>query len=362
MSYIHPPKKMPSALLLAPDNFTPAARTPWGGTKIVNHYKPFLDHRGGVVGESWEVSVEPDFPSRVGGSDDSLADVIAREPSGMLGREAALGRTSTALLVKLLDAAEDLSVQIHPDDGFAGLAPDEAGKPESWYVLEREPGATLYLGLAPGVTRDRMADTLASGGDVSGLLHRVEVEPGDFFVIAAGTAHAIGRGITLVEPQHVAPGKRGVTYRYWDWNRRYAPDGRPDPDGEPRTLHAERALAVTEWDAPRGEGLLRRIRGRAGVPDREARARLEPLCGPAGGVPSDHLDVRRLCGSGGIDLPDDDRLRGLTVVDGRVEIGAPGEALAVERGRSAVLPASVRGARCRLEGAHALLCAVVPRP
>lgn len=352
---------MRKPVLLAPDNFTPPRRTPWGGRRIVTRYKAGVlppDHPADVVGESWEVSVEPDFPARLAEGGRPLADVLADDPEGWLGGEAARGRRATALLVKLLDTDDELSVQIHPTDAYAGLGPSESGKPESWYVLEREEGAVLYIGLREGVTREEMAEVLARGGDLSALLLRVPVEPGDFFRIDAGTPHAIGRGLTLLEPQHVVPGRRGVTYRYWDWNRRYDAEGRLDPNGAPRRLHVEDALAVTDWDAPRGEAFLDRIRLRAGAPDLDGPARIDPLSGSGGGLSSDVLWVERWAGTGALEVPERDRLRGLTVVAGEVRLAGDGWALRVPRGRSAVLPAALGRARAELAGAHALLCSV----
>jgi len=349
-------------LLLRPDNLTPPPRTPWGGTRIHAHYKRGLlaapDARPLRVGESWEISVEPDFPGRLE-SGETLAARIAADPIAMLGREASRTRTSTALLVKLVDAALDLSVQIHPADDYAGLAEDESGKPESWYVLEAEPGAGLYLGLRAGVDRTSMERALARGEDVSQLLFFVPVEPGDFFVIDAGTAHAIGHGVTLVEPQRVLPGKRGVTYRYWDWNRRYDARGEVDPEGTPRPLHVEHALAVTGWDLPREEALLEQIRVRAGAADPAAPATLLALAGPDGPAPSQDLAVARLSGTGGLRLPDVDRLRGLTVVGGEVLLhGRAGTPLSVGLGRSAVIPAALADVEVELRGAHAVLSEV----
>lgn len=344
---------MLAPFLLRHDNFTPPARTPWGGRNIASKYKGLTATP--VVGESWEVSVEPDFPSRCDDDGRTLAERLATDPAGYLGREA--GRQATALLVKLLDAADDLSVQIHPADDYAGLGPGESGKPESWYVLGREPGAGIYLGLRTGVTRQDVRDALEKAEDLSRLLAFVPVEEGDFFVIDAGTAHAIGRGVTLVEPQHVAPGCRGVTYRFWDWNRRYDAAGRIDPGGTPRTLHVEHALAVTDWDAPREEALLRARRLRAGAPGLDAAAALVELAGGAG-VPSEHLHVSRVSGTGTLDLPDADVLRAITVVSGSVRIETGGTALVAGLGRSAVVPARARGVRLTLAGAHAVVARV----
>src|SRR5687768_366355 len=133
MSYIHSPNNRRRPLLLRPDNFCPPSRTPWGGRKIAAGYKGLPEQ---VVGESWEISVEPDFPSVVEETGEPLAEPMS-------------------LLVKLLDTADVLSVQIHPSDDYPGLAPGESGKPESWYVVESAEGA-LHVGLREGVTEDEM--------------------------------------------------------------------------------------------------------------------------------------------------------------------------------------------------------------
>jgi mannose-6-phosphate isomerase class I len=341
--------------LLQVDNFTPTSRTPWGGTRICAELKRDLiaPPRGLVVGESWEFSVEPDFPSHVYGTEATLAEWIASDPSAILGREAD-GRGGTALLVKLLDAADELSVQIHPSDSDPLLGAGESGKPECWYAVAADPGAGVYLGLAEGVSREALGDALRSGADVSRMLRFVPVEVGDFLLIEAGTAHAIGRGLTLVEPQRVLPGCRGLTYRYWDWNRRYDASGRADPAGRPRALHVDEALAVTRWDAPRGAALLATCRVRGGRPDLSGAAEFSALCGRDGGLPSEHLQVARIHGTGELDLPDWGALRAITVVDGAVTI----DGVTVSRGQSAAVAASGGVRRASLRGAHAIISAV----
>lgn len=348
------------AWLLAPDNFTPPARTPWGGTAIVNRYKRDLGLDPATrVGESWELSAGPEFPSRVAGTEMTLGDLAAQDLGHLLGDEAARGCTS--LLVKLLDAADNLSVQIHPADDYAGLAPDECGKPESWYVLDAEPGCGLYLGLAEDATPARMREALHSGGDVSALLAFVPVAPGDFFVVDAGTAHAIGRGVTLVEPQVVRAGRKGVTYRYWDWNRRYDARGNPSPEGVARPLHVEHALAVTDWERPRGEQFLREARVRAGIADVAAALGVMPLCGPvAAPLFARDLEVARLAGRGAIALASHGRLRTLTVVEGAVAVRGSGATITVTSGRTALIAARA-DVTLESEGVHAVLSSVAAR-
>jgi mannose-6-phosphate isomerase len=333
-------------LLLAPDNFTPLARTPWAGRWMREVLKRDVAGAADAVGESWEVSFGPELPSRIEGSDRTLDAVARTHGAAFLGREAARG--SSALLVKLLDAAEPLSVQIHPSDDDPALASDESGKPESWYVVRAEPGAVIFLGLAEHARRETMARLLAEGGDVSSQLLRVPVSAGDFFVVPAGTPHAIGAGLVLVEPQRVLPGRRGLTYRYWDWNRRYDADGHPSPRGAPRSLHVERALAVTRWDAARGEAFLREARLRVGV-DLERAPSIAWVAGPRGGLASDALEVGVLAGTGSLDVPRTDAVEAWTVLDGELVLRGAFGALSLARGRSAVVPASVGAmiAECR---------------
>jgi len=340
-------------LLLRDDNFTAPVRTPWGGRRIVERLKTRSGIRvDGPVGESWELSVEPDHPSRL--EEGPTLDEVLRSEPALLGREAANG--STALLVKLVDAADDLSLQIHPHDDDPELGPDESGKPEAWYIIDAEPGAGLYLGFREGVAREDVRRTLAEGGRVDVLMSFVQVAPGDLFAIEPGTPHAIGNGVLLLEPQRVTPGKRGITYRYWDWNRRYDAAGRPDPSGEPRALHATRALDVTHWEAPRGDALVDRISYRAGPAPTNERATLETLTSRTGPLRSETFFLRRLAGSGRVELPAEDRLRAITALEGELILGGGDTRLTLAHGQTAALPATLAPLPVELRGAHAMLC------
>jgi mannose-6-phosphate isomerase len=322
---------------LRADNFTPATRTPWGGRRILEHYKAHLGiEASGVVGEAWEVSVEPSFPSLLE-SGERLTDVIAKDPKAWLGEEDAARYGQCPLLVKLLDAAQNLSVQVHPADDDPALGPDESGKPESWVVLDAEPGGGLYLGFREGVGRADVERCLETHGPLDELMTFVPVESGDAFVIEAGTPHAIGAGVTLLEPQHVTPGRRGLTYRFWDWNRLY--------DGKRRELHVERSLAVTTWDAPRGDAFVA-----------TCRARTETIT--RGDVTRDRVvdwrwfSVERWRGAGELSLTTD-RLIALTCVRGFVEVACDGGTLKLARGQSAVIPAASRELRLIADDAEA---------
>jgi len=342
-------------LLTAPDNFTPLARTPWAGRYLAEVLKRGIATREGAIGESWEISFGPELPSKIEGETRTLSEIAVAGGRSFLGREAPRG--SSALLVKLLDAGEPLSVQIHPSDADPQIGPGESGKPESWYVARAEPGAVLYLGLSEDATLDRMRASIESGDDASRWLQRVPVHPGDLFVVPAGTPHAIGGGITLVEPQRVLPGKRGITYRYWDWNRRYDEHGRASSRGEPRSLSLSRALAVTRWDAPRGPAFLERVHARIGT-DLSSPPTLVRGIGRGARLASDALEVSVLAGTGTIDVPRTDAVEGWVVLEGSVLLEGARFEIEVSRGRSAVVPASVGAMRCTARGAHVVIASV----
>ena len=352
----------PAPLLLQPDNFTSPARTPWGGRRIVGTYKAALGLAPGLreqaVGEAWELSLGPELPSR---TEDGrwLHELVAADPQGYLGDEAGAG--SSALLVKWLDADEPLSVQIHPAPDDPKLAPSETGKPECWYIVARSEGAGLYLGLRPGVTAARMREALDGGADVSQLLTFVPVEAGDFYLLQPGMPHAVGPGVTLVEPQYVAPGRRGVTLRYWDWNRRYDEHGKPDALGRGRELHVDRALEVTDWINTSDPGWLVAQRCRLPGLALDAAARCETLCDSAHGAPvrSQYLRAARVFGSGRVQLPDWHTLRALTVIDGELELRGAFGSLRVARGRTAALPAGLGVIDCDVSRGHALVSSVI---
>jgi mannose-6-phosphate isomerase class I len=287
-----------------------------------------------------------------------LAEILASEPIPMLGEESAQG--STALLLKLLDSGENLSLQIHPSRDYPALKDGETGKAECWYVIDHEQGAGIYFGLSTGVNESRMRSALERGEDISKLLHFVPVNQGDLFVIEPGTPHAIGGGVTLLEPQYVAPGCRGITYRYWDWNRRYDAAGRQAAEGQPRQLHIEEALAVTDWNRSIGESLLATCHVASGAAALEQNPVLEHLCGPEGeaAVRSSCIRATRLTGTGRNVLPSWNALRSLTVVEGAVVLGARSDRFRVHAGQTVAIPACNTNLRAQLEQCHALICAV----
>lgn len=261
-------------VLLRSDNFTPLTRTPWAGRVIAARYKARYAAPNMRIGESWEFSCDPQFPSRIAGTDQILNEAIAANPSAILSASALAQdpQRTVDILVKLLNASDPLSLQLHPADGDLHLKANECGKPESWLVLDAEPGSGIYLGFKQALTLDALRTALESGdAGTKDLLHFVPVRTNDYFEIAPGMPHAVGPGVTLLEPQRVSPNKSGVTYRMWDWGRRYDTQGNVDPNGKPRLLHIDACLDIVD---PSVTG-----------PELEARARKTPQHDtPVGGI------------------------------------------------------------------------------
>ena len=251
------------ALKLSPDRFTPLSRTPWAGQEIFRRYKKSLVREASAtIGEAWEVSCDPDFPSLVLGRDQELLHYIKEDPENLLSPAYVRRKGATCeILVKLLNAASPLSVQVHPTDADPSLKAHECGKPESWLVLSADPGSGLYLGFSQKLTKETLRKLLESDADLRPYLHFVPVKPGDYFEIEPGVPHAIGPGVTLLEPQRVLLGKSGKTYRFWDWGRRYQSDGTLDMQaGKPRELHIEEGLRLIDPELQVGETYVSTLR------------------------------------------------------------------------------------------------------
>jgi mannose-6-phosphate isomerase len=207
----------------------------WGGSRLAEEYG--IDPGGRKnCAEAWMLSGHPRGSSLVrGGAYDGMPlEALFRERKELFG-EACAGLERFPVLVKLIDAREDLSVQVHPDDGDSVLQPGESGKTECWYILDAAPGAKLYLGFRETITREHFAHAIQSK-TLMAYVQPFEVEEGDFFFIPAGTLHAIGKGVLLAEVQQSSD----TTYRIYDYNRL--------ENGKPRPLHVEQAKAVTDLD------------------------------------------------------------------------------------------------------------------
>lgn len=206
----------------------------WGGRALEQFGLEIPD---GHIGEGWMIADHPNGTTKVlngelaGHGLDQIRETYGQTWLGTKGVSEQGGRFP--LLIKLLDCNDDLSVQVHPTDDYAGLPKGELGKTEMWYVLDAKPDAKIIYGLKDNVTHDQLRDALENG-TVMDTLQEVTVEAGDSFFIPAGTVHALCAGVVVAEIQQ----NSDTTYRIFDYNR-------PGLDGKPRELHIEDSLNVT---------------------------------------------------------------------------------------------------------------------
>lgn len=204
----------------------------WGGNRLNEDFSKDIDLS--PLAETWECSTHPDGPSRIeGGVHDGrlLSDVIWEHPE-YLGTHPQK-RDELPILIKFIDAKQNLSVQVHPDDDYAREHENGSlGKSEMWYVLEAAKDASLIYGFCRDITQDMLKKSLADG-TVEKYMHRVPVQKDDVFYIEAGTVHAIGAGSLIAEIQESS----NLTYRLYDYNR-------TDKYGKKRELHIQKALDV----------------------------------------------------------------------------------------------------------------------
>lgn len=213
----------------------------WGGQRLASAMGKKLPE-GVKIGESWEISgVEGDISVVANGclKSNNLQELIEVYMGDLVGEKIydKYG-LEFPVLIKLIDAEDVLSIQVHPDDKLAEERHHSYGKTEMWYVIAAEPGASLYVGFNRQVTRQEYLDAVAAG-TLPSLLNKVEVKAGDAYFIPAGTVHAIGKGLLIAEIQQTSD----ITYRVDDW-------GRVDAHGKPRELHTELAVDAIDFGTP----------------------------------------------------------------------------------------------------------------
>ncbi len=290
----------------------------WGGRRLEWLGKALP--AGEPYGESWEVSDHPLHHS-----------VVAVGPSaGRTLHELVRPQRGFPWLIKFLDAADWLSVQVHPDDERAAqLRPGEGGKTEAWYVLDAEPEARIYAGLLPGVDERALRRALQQG-NVSECLHSFRPRPGDCVFLPAGTVHAVGGGVLLAEVQQTSD----ATFRLYDWGRR-------DARGQARPLHVEESLACIDW----------------------RRGPVTPVRADEGGrrlVACSFFELTYECHREPVRTPGGEGLQALVVLDGRGTLAAPWGDEAVTAGQVWLLPAGAAPARWRPDGALRWLRVTLP--
>lgn len=287
----------------------------WGGTRIPQQFGRALPP--GRYAESWEIADRPEGQSLVASgpfAGRSLHSLMSEFGPSLAGR--GRGSLPFPLLIKLIDARETLSVQVHPNNENAHCTGGEP-KTEMWYVLDAEPDACVYAGLKPGVTPDALRAAIADAS-VEELLIKVPVRAHDAVFMPGGRVHAIGAGCLLLECQQ----NSNTTYRLYDW-------GRVDAEGRARDLHVEPALQVINWNEPRTE-LLRSRRLEA----RDGNERDEIVSCP-------FFRMERLALKSAYTLPASPAsFRALFVAEGAVEMEQPGYAQRADHGQTILVPAA----------------------
>ena len=202
----------------------------WGGNRLKNEFNKVSNLNN--IAESWELTVRDDGMNIIdGGEFDGLTMAEYIEANGfsvVTNKE----MDRFPLLIKFIDAEDNLSIQVHPDDEYGLKTANSLGKTEMWYIIDAKPGAKLVYGLKDGCTISMLKKAI-DGGTVEDMLNYVPVKKGDVFFIPSGLVHAIGAGILLAEIQQ----NSNITYRVYDYNRK-------DKNGNTRELHVKDALNV----------------------------------------------------------------------------------------------------------------------
>ncbi len=288
----------------------------WGGEQLKDGFGKDTDMT--PLAESWEVSCHPDGPSVIANgpwAGKTLADYLAAHPADQGERALAYGEFP--LLIKFIDAAKPLSVQVHPDDEYARRVENAQGKTEMWYVVEAREDAGIYYGFKKAITLEQMREAIA-GDTLTDVLNWVPAKKGDVFFIPAGTVHAIGAGLLIAEVQQSS----NLTYRVYDY-------GRLGADGKPRALHIDKALAVSMREYP------------------HAKSGAEAAVAVSGGerrviVKCDRFTVSRLRVKGAMaGQCGRESFQALMCLDGEGAVTWEGQAIAIRRGQSVFVPAGL---------------------
>ncbi|MCH2127278.1 MAG: class I mannose-6-phosphate isomerase [Pirellulaceae bacterium] len=321
--------------MLYPLRFRPIFRQYlWGGRRLATVLGKSLGE-GDTFAESWEIvdhgtdQSQVEFGPLVGAT---LGRLVQDHGKDLLGRHAP--QKTFPLLLKFLDAQRDLSVQVHPDDSQAQLLnPPDLGKTEAWVILDVMPGSHLFAGLKPGIDRQNLTKAIATGQIVN-CLHRVEPKVGDCYFIEAGTVHALGAGLMVVEIQQASD----TTYRLFDWNRVTA-------DGQPRPLHVTEALEAIKFSL----GPVHAQR-----PQPTADAEIQQL------VSCQHFVIDRWHFTGLKTLPLNRSCHLLSVLEGSVHVEHDPSGLALNRGQSILLPACCKAVQVKASASALILDIYLP--
>lgn len=295
----------------------------WGGTRLIDEYG--FKTEGTTAAEAWMLSCHKDGNSIVRNGEfagQTLTEVLKIWGKDAVGKKAA-AYSDFPVLIKLIDAKDRLSVQVHPDNDYALKNEGEYGKTEMWYVVDCDEGATLIYGFKQDISQGEFLDRI-NGNNLSPVLNYVPVKKGDVFFIEAGTLHAIGKGILIAEVQQ----NSNTTYRVSDY-------GRLGADGKPRKLHIKQAVDVTKTKRPE------RPYGNVG------EVTLYPFGTVRELASCEYFTAELINIDGNVGIYDDDSFISLIVLDGDAALSYPGGMMHLKKGSSVFVPA---GLKTRLSG------------
>lgn len=278
--------------------------TIWGGTRLKDEYH--IPFEGENLAEAWVLSCHPAGASIIENgphAGQTLPQYLAGQGKSALGSFGMIFE-DFPILIKLIDAADALSIQVHPSNYYAMEHEHQYGKTEMWYIMDAEPGAFIYYGFKDTISKEELSRRI-QGNTLQEVLNAVPVEKGDCFFIPSGTLHAIGKGILIAEVQQ----NSDVTYRVYDYARR-------DAQGHLRELHVQKASEVTKCAPPREDynfgGHLARC---------------------------EYFTVDRLVGHYEGQC-DDESFVSLLVLDGEGSLSCGEESVSLQKGESYFLPAN----------------------
>lgn len=323
------------------DNFTDYIRTPWAGRRIAQTFKSGLGlSLPSHIGESWEFSTSSELPSRCTGNfDGTFSDFLKTDNHAKIWLSKdhrGLWGSQCPLLIKYIDAAENLSVQLHPPINAPDLSVHESGKWESWLILSHNANSGIFIGLEAGVTREMLTDAIQGNRDIKPLLHFVPVHTGEAYVIPPRTIHALGAGVCVLEPQIMQPGKKAISLRLHDWNRKYDSHGNLSQSGKPRQLHLNEALRFIDFDALRGKDIEKNFRITPSVClNNDAFKVVNYPLDP-------YLKTQILSGTGSYSEPPSHELEVILAMRGRIHLEIDDNGYDLTAGESAVIAASAQ--------------------
>lgn len=282
----------------------------WGGEKLRTVYGKKTDMS--PLAESWELSCHPDGPSIIigGAYDGKTLDSYIRENPGCLGT--GYDSKELPILIKLIDAQDNLSVQVHPNDEQAKAWENQNGKTEMWYVVQADEGAMMTCGMKQDTSKEDFEKAILDN-TVEALLNTVPSSAGDVFFVEAGTVHAIGKGNVIAEIQQ----NSNVTYRLYDY-------GRVGKDGKTRELHIEKGVKASNCNASEPRA----------IPTCSDGTRLLGSCR--------YFAVKEIAVSGEVKLIADSKsYHALMVVSGSVQLESDGCSQQVATGETVFIPANM---------------------